>query len=50
MASFLHGVKVPHRKNTENMTAVKMPVGKIVSIPTVMHIGAPANVVVKGGT
>lgn len=49
MASFLHGVKVPHRKNTENMTAVKMPVGKIVSIPTVMHIGAPANVVVKAG-
>lgn len=49
MALKLHGVHVPHRKHTANLSAVKMPSPKKVIIPTVMHIGAPANVVVKAG-
>jgi len=49
MALKLHGVHVPHRKHTANLSAVKMPAPKKVIIPTVMHIGAPANVVVKAG-
>lgn len=49
MAFSLHGVIVPHRKNTASIPAVKMPVPKTVSIPMVMHIGKPAKPVVKVG-
>ena len=49
MAFFLHGVHVPHRKHTAGMSAVKITPPKTVKIPTVMHIGAPANLVVKAG-
>ena len=45
----MKGVKVPHRKNTALMEAVRMPPPKSVVIPTVMHIGAPAKPVVKAG-
>lgn len=45
----MKGVKVPHRKNTALMEAVRMPPPKSVVIPTVMHIGAPAKPVVKPG-
>lgn len=45
----LKGVHVPHRKNTALMETVKMPPPKMVVIPTVMHIGAPAKPVVKAG-
>ena len=47
--TFLHGVHVPHRKNTADMPAVPMQIPKAVTIPTVMHIGAPAVPVVKVG-
>lgn len=49
MAFKLHGVHVPHRKHTQGMSAVRMPSPKMLTIPTVMHIGAPATVKVKAG-
>lgn len=41
--------KVPHRKNTAAMPAVRMPAPKTVRIPTAQHIGAPAKLLVKPG-
>ena len=49
MAFNLHGVHVPHRKHTAGMKAVKITPPKTVKIPMVMHIGAPASLVVKAG-
>ncbi|MBR2861090.1 MAG: electron transport complex subunit RsxC [Clostridia bacterium] len=49
MAFFLKGVHVPHRKNTAGFKGVKLPAPKQVAIPTSMHIGAPAKVVVSVG-
>ena len=49
MAFSLHGVHVPHRKNTAKLAAVPMPAPKTVTIPMSMHIGAPAKPVVKAG-
>ncbi len=49
MAHYLHGAHVPHRKNTADMPAVWMDAPKMVTLPTVMHIGAPANPIVKAG-
>ena len=49
MRFFLHGVKVPHRKNTASMAAVKMPAPSVVTIPMAMHIGKPATPCVKVG-
>ena len=45
----LNGVRVPHRKNTASMPAVRMPAPKTVTIPVLMHIGKPAVPVVKAG-
>ena len=45
----LHTVKVPHRKNTKSFRAVAMPTPALVTLPTVMHIGAPAKPIVKPG-
>ncbi len=44
----LKGTHVPHRKHT-GLSPVIMSTPKTVTIPTVMHIGAPAKVVVKVG-
>ena len=49
MAFSLHGVKVPHRKKTVGVAAVKLPTPSTVILPTAMHIGAPATPVVKVG-
>lgn len=49
MAFNLKGVHVPHRKNTANISAVRMTDVKTVTLPVVMHIGAPAVPVVKAG-
>ena len=49
MSFFLHGVKIPHRKNTSDQSATHMTNIKTVSIPMVMHIGAPATPIVKVG-
>ncbi len=48
MAFSLHGIKVPHRKNTVEKASVKMT-ADVVNIPTSMHIGKPATPVVKVG-
>lgn len=48
MAFSLHGVKVPHRKNTADMAPVRMSVNNV-SILTAMHIGKPSAPVVKVG-
>ena len=45
----LHGVHVPHRKNTADRPPVRMPVPAVVTVPMSMHIGAPAKPVVKAG-
>jgi len=45
----LHGVHIPHRKNTAAMAPVRMPPPSMVTIPLSMHIGRPANCVVKPG-
>ena len=49
MSFFLNGIHVPHRKNTQNMSAVRMAPPTSVTIPTSMHIGAPAKPIVKVG-
>lgn len=49
MAFYLKGVKVPHKKNTAKLSAVRMSAPSRVAIPMVMHIGAPAVPVVKKG-
>ncbi len=41
------GVHVPHNKNTAGLPAVRMPAPSCVVLPTSMHIGKPANPVVK---
>ena len=45
----LHGVHIPHRKNTAGMEALRMPPPAVVTIPMSMHIGKPANCIVKAG-
>ncbi len=49
MAFSIHGIHVPHRKNTHSMPAKRMDVPKTVIIPMSMHIGAPAKPIVKTG-
>ena len=49
MSFFLHGVHVPHRKNTADQSATRLTDIKTVTIPMLMHIGAPATPVVKVG-
>ncbi len=49
MSFFLHGVHVPHRKNTADKSAERITGVKTVTIPTLMHIGKPASPTVKVG-
>ena len=49
MAFKLRGIKIPHRKNTDNTVPNRISEIKSVTLPTSMHIGAPANVTVKKG-
>ena len=49
MAFSLHGVRVPHRKNTADKPALRMEPPKTVTLPMSMHIGAPARPIVKVG-
>ena len=46
---FLGNTRVPHRKNTANMPAVKMPAPSEVLLHVAQNIGAPAKVIVKVG-
>lgn len=45
----MKGVHVPHRKHTASLAPVRMPAPSVVTLPTVMHIGAPAKPIVKVG-
>ena len=45
----LHGVHVPHRKNTAESVPTRMPPPAMVTIPMSMNIGKPATPVVKAG-
>lgn len=45
----LHGIKIPHLKNTADSVPVRIPVPKTVTIPMSMHIGKPAEILVKRG-
>ena len=49
MAFSLHGVHVPHRKNTVSKPVARMDDVKTVVIPMSMHIGKPALPIVKVG-
>ena len=49
MSFFLHGVRVPHRKNTADQSATRLGEVKTVTILMRMHIGAPAKPIVKIG-
>ena len=49
MAFSLKGIHVPHRKNTADVSAIRMPAPKTVTLLTAMHIGKPAKPVVKAG-
>ncbi len=49
MAYSIHGIHVPHRKNTQDKPACRMDAPKTVTIPMSMHIGAPAKPIVKVG-
>ena len=48
MAFYLKGVKLSHKKNTSPEKAEKISVSSV-TIPMSMHIGRPANAVVKKG-
>ena len=48
-AKRLHGVHVPHRKNTRESVPVRMPAPARICLPMSMHIGKPAVPVVKVG-
>ena len=49
MAFSLKGIHVPHIKNTADVSAIRMPAPKTVTLLTAMHIGKPAKPVVKAG-
>ena len=49
MAFSLKGIKVPHRKNTAGSEVKRMVIDNTITLPTIMHIGAPAVPVVKAG-
>ncbi len=45
----LNGIKLKHRKNTENSETVSMPVPAKIKLPMSMHMGAPCIPLVKTG-
>lgn len=49
MSFFLHGIHVPHRKNTADQPATRLADVKTVTLPMQMHIGTPASLTVKVG-
>ncbi len=49
MAFYLNGVHVPHRKNTQDKSVIRMATPQRVVIPMSMHIGKPAVPKVKVG-
>lgn len=49
MSFFMNSIPVPLKKNSAGTPSTRMGDAKIVTIPTKMHIGAPAKPVVKMG-
>ena len=49
MSFFLHGVHVPHRKNTADQPSARLTDVKKVTLPLLMHVGSPATPTVKVG-
>ncbi len=49
MAFSIHGIHVPHRKDTQDKPARCLPTPASVVIPMSMHIGAPTKPIVKVG-
>lgn len=49
MAFYLPGIRIPHRKQTQNKPTVRINTPQTVTIPMAMHIGKPAIPVVKVG-
>ncbi len=49
MAFSIHGIHVPHRKNTQDKPTRRMGAPAFVTIPMSMHIGAPTKPIVKVG-
>ena len=49
MAFSITGIRVPHRKDTQNKPAMRMDAPASVVIPLSMHIGAPSAVTAKVG-
>ena len=45
----LNGIKLNHRKNTENSVTVDFPLPSRVKIPMLMNMGAPCQPLVKVG-
>ncbi len=45
----LHGIRIPHKKNTAECAPVRLDIPATVTIPMSMHIGKPAKVIVKRG-
>ena len=46
---FLGKTRIPHRKNTTHMAAVKMTPPKEILLPVEQHIGTAAEIAVKVG-
>lgn len=49
MAFSIHGIHVPHRKNTKDKPVVRMTPPQSVVLPMSMHIGKPATLIAKVG-
>ncbi|MBO5164546.1 MAG: electron transport complex subunit RsxC [Ruminococcus sp.] len=45
----LNGIKLKHRKNTENCATVDLPLPKKIKLPMSMHMGAPCTPMIKIG-
>ncbi|MBP3380247.1 MAG: electron transport complex subunit RsxC [Ruminococcus sp.] len=45
----LNGIKLKHRKNTEDCATVQLPLPSKIILPMSMHMGAPCDVLVKVG-
>lgn len=45
----LNGIKLKHRKNTENLATVQLPLPKKIKLPMSMHMGTPCSPLVKIG-
>lgn len=45
----LNGIKLKHRKNTENSATVQLPLPPKIKLPMSMHMGTPCTPLVKAG-